>query len=277
MPDRPLEDRRWVLSIGDLDVSKLDLSFKVTKSTTREPNTAEIRVVNLGRSNRITVESAERPTVILRVGYKADGDPPPVLFVGNARRVYTERETSDYVTTIQSSDGGREMFEARVARSYAPGVEVVAVLGDAVDALGLGRGNLPDFEAAYSLRTSSRTFPDGFVASGPARRLVDSLTRSAGLRWSVQNGAIQLMQRGQPLQDTAVRLSSSSGLIGSPTRGQDGKVTAQSLIQPGLEPGRRIVLASDAIEGGFEVRKAVYSGQTDGTPWYATLELAPLS
>lgn len=274
--ERPLTDRRYLLTIGDLDVSALDIQFDVTKSTTREPNTCEVRVFNLKRQNRATAGTAERPRVVLRAGYKADGDPPPLLFNGNARRQYSQREGLDVVTVLQCSDSGREIQTARISRSYNPGVRVTRVLRDAVTALGIGEGNLADFESSYQARNGATSFADGYVADGPARRIVQDLVRAAGLRWSVQNGALQLMRSGEALQATAPDLNAASGLVGTPTRDERGKVTATVLLQPGIEPGRRVVLSSEEIEGSYEVRQTVYKGDTSAQPWYATLELAPL-
>ena len=272
-----LFDRRYLLTVGTLDVSALDLSFDVTKSTTREPNTCEVRITNLGRDNRSTLATAEAPRVVLRAGYASDGDPPPLIFLGGARRVYTEREGVDVVTTVQASDSGSELLAGRVSRSYAPGTRATSVLADAVDAAGIGRGNLADFEASYTARNGSSVFADGYVADGPARRTIQALARAAGLRWSVQDGALQLQRAGQALQQTAPLLSAASGLVGTPTRDEHGKVAATALLQPGLDPGRRVVLESSEVSGSYEIRQVVYKGSTAGAEWYATLELAPLT
>lgn len=275
-PERVLFGRTFQLTVGALDVSALDVTFNVAKSTSREPNTAEIRVINLSRESRSRLESAEDPVVVLRAGYEADGDPPPVIFAGAARRIYSVREGLEIVTTIQSSDSGREIQTARMSRSYPPGTRAFVVLRDAVEALGIGRGNIADFETTYVARNGAAVFPSGYTADGPARRIVQDLTRAAGLRWSVQNGSLQILRAGQALQATALRLEAASGLVGTPTRGERGKAAATVLLQPGVEPGRRVVLASDTIRGDYEVRQAVLKGATAGAEWYATLELAPL-
>jgi len=277
MIERPLSDRRWLLTVGDLDVSELDLQFTVNRSTTHEPNTAEIRIYNLSADSRARLTAAERPRVVLRAGYAGDGDPPPRLFNGSARDITSEPDGQEIVTTLQCSDSGREIQTARISRSYNPGVRVITVLRDAVEALGIGEGNLREFESSYATRTGATIFADGYVADGPARRIVQDIARAAGLRWSVQNGALQLMRSGQALQTTAPSISSASGLIGTPTRDDKGKVSATALMQPGLEPGRRIVMASREIRGGYEVRQVELRGDTAGTDWYAIMDLAPLT
>lgn len=276
--------RRWKLTIGDVDVSALDIQFDVTKNTRSEPNTLEARVFNLARDTRARIEDADEPQVVLRAGYHTDGDPPPRLYSGAARRLYTQREGYDLITTIQSRDRGRELQTARISRSYGPGSRASRVLRDTVEALGIGEGNLNEFEGAFSTRTGSTEFPDGFVADGPARRILQTLTRAAGLRWSVQNGNLQLQRAGAALQTQALRLSASTGLIGTPTRNYSGntraerrKVTIQTLIIAGMEPGRRVVLDAENIQGTYELRQVVYKGDTRGNDWYINAELMPVA
>lgn len=260
-----------------MDLSDLDIAFKVERSIRREPNKAEIKVWNLSASTRARVERGG--IVILRAGFEN----PSTLFRGDTRSVYTEREGPDVITTITARDGGRAYSDTRISRSYGAGTTVVTVLRDVVEAMGIGQGNLSDF-AAVALRNGSSTFADGFVAAGPARRVLSSILRGQGLRWSVQNGALQI-QRGQnALQVQSVVLASDTGMVESPQWDEKGQrlgarvgvLTVKSLIQPGLEPGRKVFVQAERVTGDFEVRKVVYTGETRGNDWYATMELRVL-
>lgn len=271
--------RSWSLSVGNLDLSDLDLTFKVERSISREPNTAEIQIYNLSHESRATVEAGG--IVRLSAGY---GDNPPLLFRGDSRIVWTARDaTVDTVTTVQARDGGRAYSEAQVSRAYGPGTPCTQPLRDVIRVMDIGEGNLGDFTTAFQLRNGADTFADGFVAHGPCRRVLNDILRAAGLRWSVQNGALQVMRAGVALQYQSVVLASDSGLIESPTwdergnrtQGRSGVVTAKTLIQPGIEPGRKIRIESETITGDFEVRKISYSGDTRGDDWIATLECRP--
>ncbi len=268
-------DRRWKCTVDALDVSDLDLTFDVARDTTRAPNTAEIRIINLSRENRARLAGREELAVRLRAGYATDGDPPPIVFAGSSRDIYVERDGTDIVTVVQASDSGQTLQRSRIRKSYAAGTPIVNVLRDAVTEAGIGEGNLSEFENR-SLRNGATTFPDGYVADGPARRIITTILRAAGLRWSVQNGALQVLEAGTPLQTRAPILEAGTGLVGTPTRGENGKVTAQVLIQPGLEPGRRVVLRSAELEGSYEIRQTVLRGATAGLTWYAILDLAAL-
>lgn len=263
--------------MGSLDLSDVDLAFRVERSVRREPNLAEIRVWNLSPTSRATVEAGG--IVSLRAGY----EDPPMLFRGDSRRVWTARDGIDVVTTIQARDGGRAYSESRIARSYGAGTRPVSVLRDVVAAMDIGEGNLADFESSFAMRNGSAVFAGGYVAHGSCRSVLNDLVRSAGLRWSVQNGSLQILRQGVPLQSRSVVLASDSGLVDSPawdetglqSRGRRGICTARALIQPGIEPGRQVQLESASISGSFEVRKATYTGETRGNDWYVALELRP--
>lgn len=269
--------RTWRVEIAGLSVSDLDLDFKITRSIRREPNTLELTVYNLAESSRSRIAEEPRAAVTVRAGYRSQGDPPPVLFSGTARRVATSTDGLEIVTEITARDAGDEYQTARISRSYGPDTSVSRVLTDAIDAMGIGRGNVAEVAGALTLSNGASAFGDGYVAHGPAARVVDDIVRGAGLRWSVQNGAFQALRRGSPLQTRAVLLGRSSGLLGSPSRDETDTVTARALIQPGLDPGRRVVLESATVRGAFEIRKIEVEGSTHGDAWDATLELRPLS
>lgn len=270
--------RRYELQIGTRKIRDLSVGFRVAKSVKREPNTAEITVRNLSREHRREIEQARGLRVQLAVGYQ--GVDLHTIFRGDIQNAATPRggyvtsaaTGAEIETSIEAMDGGRSYTAARVSRSFAPGTPVVTVLGAAVDAMGIGRGNLADF-ASSGLEGAGSVYREGATLSGPAVREVDGIVRSMGLRWSVQNGVFQLLRRGRPLEAGSVRLAEGTGLIGAPAVDANGDVTATALIIPGLDPGRKIVLDSETISGGFEVRRVEYEGETRGDPWYAQLTL----
>jgi hypothetical protein len=234
--------RVWSVSVGSLDVSDLDLSFKVERATSRSPGTAEIKISNLSDTNRARVESGD--IVRLWAGLGCPQGEAPLIFHGDT--------------------------------------PAVQVLRDAVQTLGIGRGNLADFESAYRLRNGSTALAAGYVAHGNARDVLNRFLRAAGLRWSIQGGALQVMTQGRALQSRAVVLAPDSGLVaaawdetGQRTQGRRGVLSVKALIQPGIEPGRLVRVESEAATGTFEVRKAVWAGDTRTADWHVTCDLRP--
>lgn len=268
-----LFDRRWQIQIAGVDVSELDVEFDVYRSVRREPNTGAVTIYNSAPNVRAQFERGSE--VNIRAGYASEGQ-PPILFVGRARDVRTERQGIDTQTVVEARDGGDEFVQARFSKGYAAGTLVTTVLRDLVTTLGVGLGNLDEFESAFSLRNGATTFSDGYAVSGPAARSINALVRGAGLRWSVQNNAFTLIERGRTLQTSATVLSPETGLVGSPTREKGGKINVTVLLQSGLEPGRRVVIQSADVTGGYQILRNNSVGETRGTNWYAKLQCRPL-
>ena len=264
--------RTWKARIGTIEVSDLDVEFSIFKSVKREPNKCTLTVYGLSEDTRQSIEQQGRTSIEVRAGY---GEDPQVLFVGEitATGTTTVADGVDVTMTIEAKDSGIAYQRARINQSFAAGTQVEDVLRAVVRALGIGDGNLSDFIANYTLLNGVSTFSEGFVASGPARDVLDSIVRGAGLRWAVQNGVLSIRQRGSSLQTQAVLLSANTGLLGSPTADPNGIITAVCLIQAGLDPGRKVSLKSRQFDGGYSIRAVKYDGSTTGDAWNATLTL----
>ena len=265
--------RKWALTIGDRDVSALDLAFKVERKTRGAAGIAEIRVRNPAPD---TIAAATRGAQIrLSAGYEGA---LPLIFSGAARSATVTRDGPTRELTILGRDGGEAYLDTAIlSRSYAPGTSIASVVRDAARALGVGEGNLGDALSSLRLRSGATVFESGYTAAGSARRVLSDLLSGAGYRWSVQHGALLVLRRGQPLESASERLTSSTGLLGAPTWDERRRVlTARALIRPGLEPGRRVVLESEAATGGFEVRGVTWIGDTRGDDWTAEMALRAL-
>lgn len=273
--------RAWSFSVGSgpsaRDLSDLDLAFKVERKTRGALGTSLISLYNPAPE---TVAAAELGAEIrLRAGYAGDATSTPLIFSGTIRRARAALRGPDRVLEIVGRDGGPRFAEgATFSRAYAGGVRVETVVRDLADALGVGLGNLGAF--SLTLRSGASTFANGFAFHGRAVRALGDLLAGAGLRWSVQHGALQVMRRGRPLDGTGELLSPDTGLLETPTWDERGRIlTAKALIRPGLEPGNRVRVESSAVAGGsgdFEIRKATWDGDTRGAAWEATIDLRPL-
>lgn len=272
-----LFQRKYRLTLDTFQIEGLAIDFKVKKSIGRAANTCTLSVTNLSRDTRARLSELGRGTrVKLEVGY--ENEDLHVLFNGGSRTIDVRHEKTDYILDIEARDRGDNILQKRVNRSYPPGTEVRTVIRDLVDALEIGRGNLSELEGV-GLEGVGRTFPEGTVLSGQASRELDEILRSMGLRWSVQNGVLQLQRRGRPLSAQAVNLSPETGLVGSPaldtSRRRSGIVNAVAFIMPDLVPGRKVSLQSELYSGGYEIRQVEYSGSWRATDWYANLTLRP--
>lgn len=262
-----------------LQVAKHRVAFRVEKTLQPKPNKCEVSIYNLSREQRAQIEelSVKPDTaakeagvpVLIEAGYKSTE--ASQIFLGDLRTVSSKREGADWITTIESGDG--ELAKQNpIAISYGPQTSPDIALRAIVRALGVSDGNVNAI--AIKLRTTGAgtLFPKRAVMSGAAFTHLDHFARSAGFEWSIQDGAIQLINRGKILDGFAFRLSKSSGLIDSPAVDHKGLLTCKMLIQPGVKPGSLIVLDSATASGNYRIERATWEGDTYDIPWYITVE-----
>jgi hypothetical protein len=100
------------------------------------------------------------------------------------------------------------------------------------------------------------TFPEsiysaGFRFSGKCSDLFSQLAVSTGLSWFIRDGAFNFTG---PSSAESVLLSSSTGMIGSPTPKSDGSVEVKSLLNPAIRVGGSVELQSIYLNGSYTVQ-----------------------
>lgn len=272
-PGRSIYGRRATVIVDTLRVSDLRVSFSVEKTIGSKPNKASIRVYNLGPSQRAELTRKGRVKAAIQAGYEGIEFG---IFLGELDVVRHELSGPDVITTIEAADGAHAMQTSRVHRSFGPGTSVGSVLGAAAEALGVDPGNSLVAFAGRALGSSGLTsFGAGTVVSGNAARELDRLTQAAGLEWSIQDGRIQVVERGATVQADPRLLAPSSGLVGSPTVGEEGKIKAKAALLPDLEPGRPVRIESAMVSGWYRIESVRYTGDTHGPDWHAEIEGKP--
>ena len=263
-----------------VDISGLDVDFVVEKSLKAgEFNTCSIKVYNLSPSTRQMLSGAAAPlTVLLEAGFV--GGISQLYFAG-ARSAWSTREGATYVTHIESSDtiarptGVRKSKKIQpgeiggsVYRTTGPKVPLEQAFRTITEALGIDEGNLQQALSGFNGAPLTAVNASALYGNG-ARRMTD-LCRSAGLEWSIQDGALQLLDIGKTLSTTkAIQLSDSTGLFGSPSVDSQGVLEISSSLIPGLAPGVLIDVDSIFVKGGYRIEKIRYAGSTTGEEWTA--------
>lgn len=247
----------------------LRVSFKISKTDGKEPNTAEITVTNLNDDSRGQLQK-KGLKVVLEAGYNATG--VARLHRGDARTVDHVRDKASWNTIVKCGDGERAYKHARVAESFAAGTGAGDVLTFLANASGLQVGNVPTVVANLTTR-----YDQGYVVSGRWSDEMDRLVKAIGYGWSIQDETLQVLLPGQATNGQIPLISVESGLIGSPEfgtpekKGKPALVKFQSLLMP-TTPGAKVHLKSERYDGDVRVKKCSFEGDTHGGPWFTSYE-----
>lgn len=291
-------DRVVEVQAGGLTVLGQDVSFKVVKTRKKEPNTCELTIYNLREDRRDQLAEAESAVVKLSAGYRgretestaalqavdsllgedaSGGSGVGLIYLGDVRDISSTREGVNWITTLESGDGEKATQFERINKSFPAGTSLQTAIKEAARAMKVGLGNALKKASEGSLIEAGSEFLNGLVLSGNASKQMDRIVKSAGLEWSIQDGVIQLLAAGESLTDTSVVLTSTTGLIGSPTIGNDGVVRARSLMNSEIVPARQIELTSKTVTGRFRVERCEYIGSTFDKEFYVDIEASETS
>jgi hypothetical protein len=252
-------------------IKDLRVEFRIDKTPRKEPNTCSLMVYNLNPESRAKL-TTKGSRVWLEAGYTGNTS---LIFVGDARYISHVRHSVDWVTKIELGDGARAYAHGRTNQSFKAGTSKGDILRAIAKQTGWNLGNVEDVAAGLAGNLEH----NGFVSYGSAAQNMDRILSSQGLRWSVQNGAIQIMPKAGYLAQSAVVLDADHGLVGSPEMGsansETGKRTlrVKCLLRPELRVGARVALHSAGYDAVFAVKSLKHEGDTWSGPWYSECEL----
>lgn len=260
--------RDWSLTIGERELSGLDFTFNVKKSLKPTPNTCELKVYNLAPETRRYLETPKSLPVKLEAGYLDEGR--SVLYLGEVRSAFSIHDGSEFITELSTGDSEDAVRKGRINIPVGKGMSPDQVLEQIAISLGVKQGNLPQTKQRIAGALSD-LYGKGSCVSGNAARELTALCKSAGLEWSIQDGRLQFLQRGQPNDQEALLLRSDTGLIGPPSVDNKGVLHCVCLLVPDVFPGRKLSIESASVQGGFRITDVEYDGDTRGDQWYAKI------
>ena len=244
------------VTVGTTLLTSLDFAFKITKTLKPTPNSCELDIFNLHPDPISELEALAPKTgkaaitgipCKIEAGYK---DAVSQLWLGDLRTVSTVFEGPDSVTHLESGDGEKAWQNARIHVAYGPKTDIHTALRAIARALGVGEGNLSKVVSQLKM-AGSAVFPAGKMVSGAARDHLVNFARSADLEVSIQDGALQFLDRGKALAEQALRLAPETGMIGSPMVDNEGILSVKTLMIPDLKPGRLLVVEGKRVKGNF--------------------------
>jgi len=226
------------------DRAHLALSATCRHTDASGDDQADVRALRLSPS---TIGLLSEPGVRCRIqGGYADVGSYVTVFEGPVipESVKPATSTADGVTTWQVSAGGLDLQRATVSRSWSDCTAADVLRFVAAEAA---------LRPSIDRRVAVATYVLGYTASGTALRVVQRVCRDIGAAYRVESGTLYVYPADAAPVTDAPRLTPSTGLLGSPSRGTDGTVEASATLLPSLRPGGVVVIEGEQVRGAFRV------------------------
>ena len=278
-----LENRSVTVTVGNVQVVNvgqqvgLDVWFQIKRDLkAKVPNTCDLRLYNLSQSTRQSIEQytqvnaqgANTKVVPVQIdaGYVGNVS---TIFLGEMRSAQTVKDGDDFVTELTSGDGDQAIVLARSTKAFGSGCNALVVAKQLLSDMGVGLGNIA---TVSSVLQSSPLYNKGYVLKGNSMSHLTDLATSCGLECTIQGGVAQWTSLGQPLGGQAYSLSSSTGMLGSPTCDTKGVLSVETLLLPGITPGMPLVMNALFVQGAFRVTSVEITGSTFDTDFGCKIE-----
>jgi len=247
----------------------LHVSFEINKADAETPNTGKISLWNLNPEH-LAILKATDCIVTLRAGYGAH---MPLIFAGAITYMETSLDSGDRKTSIEAVDGRIELRDSYVSVSYSGPVSTRKIIEGLADSMGVA--------LSFSYNAEFADLPNGFSFVGPAKAGLDRACASSGLKWQMQNGALQVLMKRDTMTREVCLLSAKSGLVGIPKHIVFGKGSGDeqsgwevvTLLDGAVGVSDFVRVESKLVQGYFRVRTADYTGDNIDGDWQSTMKL----
>jgi hypothetical protein len=277
-----------------LDLSEMQLQFRVNAADTQTPNTAFIRVLNLSADTAKLVKN-EFSTVLLQAGYQAGNF--GVIFDGSIIEVRKGRiNPTDTFVDIFASDGDVLYNFGLVNFSLSRGTQRKEVIDKVVAGFNDARLTLAGPSSGDTVSYAPKgvilgaTLPRGKAQFGMARDTMRDLARTAGTTWTLEGSHLVETPLTAYRPGDAVDINSNTGMLGIPEQTENG-IIVRMLLNPLLQIGGRVHInnsdiipgavdlqykalnnfASISADGFYKILVAEHRGDTRGSEWLTQL------
>lgn len=235
------------------------LEFDITRNELTSANLSKIRIYNLSQKNRNlilkdVINTDDIRLVTLQAGYGL-GDSFPVIFAGYINQCFSVREGDNFITEIDSFDGGYAFVNSQFSREFKSGTAYRSIVDDIASSLGpfgVSKGAIGEVEGEIS-RDKSYT--------GSPIDIISSLTNGGIF---IDCNKINCIGKSECVGTPTIPvINSKSGLLGTPLREQT-ILHFDVLFEPTLIVGQQIKLDSRTA-GNYNGFYKIISIQHKGT------------
>ncbi len=265
-----LFNRTASLTVGNV-VFNVRLNFNIEKEMTTTGGKAEIKAYNLSKNHRNSVEDdkAKNRKIYLSAGYDGQNK---LIYAGSIFFAHSEREKADIITTFETLPASVALQQAFL--KISGNIDDYGIYQQCLQALAPFGGIKGHLSGAAQKALKAGIYSKGFADSGTVSKFMDMITKRHSLKWNISREALNIFAKGEFEDQQEVLLSSDTGMIGFPSKVAANNYKAKSLLNPEMEPGRRVKLISKQLKlpGDLKVIKSVHVGDTLEGDWYTEIE-----
>lgn len=253
----------------------LHISFDIEKGNKESSNTAAVKFWNLSPES-IAIIKQKNAVLELRAGY---GGNMPLILSGDISTSETVPDNADRMTAIEVVDGLAATRDSYMSVSYEKGITGIMVLQGISDNMGLS--SIISTEANELL--SQKNFSNGYSFVGQSKNSLQKLCDTCGCAWSIQNGILQVVKRGEAVTPNIYVLNAQSGLLDIPKEITENGAESEGGAKKGYEVryllngaigiDDLVMLESRVISGIFKVESLTMSGDNFEGEWTCTAKI----
>lgn len=274
----------------------LHVAFTLEKADTQASNTGRLQISNLSDEHKALL-SEDKCVVELKAGYS---DTMGTIFLGGVANPSETLGGADRTLEVELVDG-LSNYDSIGTMSLNGIVTGDVILSEIQKQMGIESSVVTD-RAAGLLATAK--YAHGYCHVGKWKAALQSLMDKAGLRYTLQNGVLQVYFAGEAVSVQAYTLSAETGLISIPkkititqttaSKGSSGKVSSLSsatsgesngtpgyeveyLINPAIGINDLVMVESRGLNGVFRVCKQSYTGDNYGGDWKCTAQIVEVT
>jgi hypothetical protein len=217
------------------------IQFDITRNILSSLNVSTFRIYNLSEKNRARIRKDQanvglNKNIEFLAGY---GDELSFCFSGNVTRAYSVREGNNFITTIESFDGGFATVNATTSVEFAKNTTKKAAMITLMNKLskfGIEKGKIGDIKGKFLRKTA---------LSGNIIYLMNQIVPGATF---IDNKIINVLGENEVLKSIPITIYSKSGLLQTPSLDLYN-LTFDTILETKIQIGQKIKLISDTEKG----------------------------
>jgi hypothetical protein len=224
---------------------EIDIIRNVLSTST---NACKVRIYNLSQDNRAKIYKDAfdfdlRKKISLYAGY---GNNLSLIFTGNISKAWSVREGTNFITEIESYDGGYAWISAEDNVSYDHGALTRDVMLELIGRLkpyGVDLGKVGEFPG----NQDRAAILNGNICKNLADRVANYFNPVTNKidpgQFFIDNGKAYCLRDYETFTGDYLVINSASGLLGTPTR-HETYLTFDMIFEPRLMIGQEVTIDS---------------------------------